>query len=281
MNIELWPIGRPIPYARNARKLSARALDVITASLKEFGFQQPIVVDTEDVIVVGHTRLLGAKKLGLTEVPVHVAANLTPGQCAAYRIMDNRSSQETTWDFDLLCPELLDLKALDFDLGLTGFDTSEIDGLLIKAGLTDGLTDPDATPEAPAVPVTVPGDLWLLGRHRVLCGDCKDFGAVERLLDGQKANVAITSPPYASQRKYDESSGFKPIAPAEYGEWFRDVAANILAVLADDGCYGTEISPGYVDVIVTRWQKFTGKLATLEGDGRTFDELKAERALIA
>src|SRR5450631_138649 len=196
MTIELWPIGRPIPYARNARKLSARALDVITSSLKEYGFQQPIVVDSQDVIVVGHTRLLGAKKLGMTEVPVHVASNLTPGQCAAYRIMDNRSAQETSWDFGLLGPELLDLKALDIDLGLTGFDTSEIDGLLIKAGLSDGLTDADATPEPPAVPVSVLGDLWLLGGHRLLCGDSTSVDAAQRLCGEERAALVFTDPPY-------------------------------------------------------------------------------------
>jgi DNA modification methylase len=243
LTVEWWPIDRPIPYARNARKLSARALDVIKASLQEFGWQQPIVCDSADVIVAGHTRLLGAKALGMTQVPVHVATDLTPGQVKAYRIMDNRSAQETTWDFDLLGPELFDLKAMDFDLGLTGFEAGELDGMLIKAGLTDGLTDEDATPEVPVVPVTVLGDLWLLGEHRVLCGDCREFGSIERLFAVKKANLVFTSPPYAKQREYDASSGFRPIQPGEYVEWYRDVAVNIASVLAADGSYFLNIKP--------------------------------------
>jgi DNA modification methylase len=194
--VEMWPISRPIPYAKNARKLSGRALDVIVASLQEFGFQQPIVVDAKDVIVAGHTRLMGAKKLEMTQVPVHVAANLTPAQCAAYRLMDNRSSQETSWDFELLGAELLDLKAVDFDLALTGFDTEEIGGLLIKAGLSEGLTDEDAVPEPPEDPVTVPGDLWLLGGHRVLCGDSTSVDATQRLCGADGADMVFTDPPY-------------------------------------------------------------------------------------
>jgi ParB-like chromosome segregation protein Spo0J len=131
MQIELWPIDKPIPYARNARKLSAQAIDKVAASLQEFGWRQPIVVDKAGVIICGHTRLLAARKLGLTEVPVHVAANLTPAQVRAYRLMDNRSHQESDWDLELLGPEMLDLRGLDFDLALTGFDTREIDELLL------------------------------------------------------------------------------------------------------------------------------------------------------
>lgn len=130
MNIQLWPIGRPIPYARNARKITPAAINKVAASLKEFGWQQPIVVDSKDVIVVGHTRLQAAQKLGMTEVPVHVAGDLTPGQIKAYRIMDNRSGEESSWDFDLLPTEFLELKELDFDLKLTGFGKGELSKLL-------------------------------------------------------------------------------------------------------------------------------------------------------
>jgi ParB-like chromosome segregation protein Spo0J len=131
MNIELWPIGRPVPYARNARKITPAAINKVAASLKEFGWQQPIVVDSKDVIVVGHTRLKAAQKLGMTEVPVHVAGDLTPGQIKAYRIMDNRSGEEAAWDFELLAPELLDLQVLDLDLmALTGFDKGELAKLI-------------------------------------------------------------------------------------------------------------------------------------------------------
>jgi ParB-like chromosome segregation protein Spo0J len=126
-----WPIDRPIPYARNSRKIPQRAIDKVAASIKEFGFRQAIVVDKDGVIICGHTLWLAAKKLGLREVPVHVAENLTPAQVKAYRLMDNRSHQETDWDLELLGPELEDLKGLDFDLALTGFEQREIDALLL------------------------------------------------------------------------------------------------------------------------------------------------------
>ena len=134
MQIEMWPIDRPVPYARNARKLSASAVDKVAASLKEFGWQQPIVVDAQDVIVVGHTRLMAAKKLGMAEVPVHVAADLTPGQVKAYRLMDNRVHEETSFDFELLGLELFESKALGMDLKLTGFDSDELGTMFAAEG---------------------------------------------------------------------------------------------------------------------------------------------------
>src|SRR5215472_17057672 len=124
------PIGEVTPYARNSRKIPERAIDKVAASIKEFGFRVPIVVDKDSVIICGHTGLLAAKKLGLLEVPVHVADNLTPAQVKAYRLMDNRSHEETEWDLELLGPELEELRGLDFDLELTGFDQSEIDDFL-------------------------------------------------------------------------------------------------------------------------------------------------------
>lgn len=130
MHIEIWPIDRPVPYARNARRISRKAIDKVAASIKEFGWRQPIVVDRDGVIVIGHTRQLAGKQLGLAEAPVHVADNLTPAQIKALRLMDNRSHEEAEWDKELLAPELLDLQGFEFDLALTGFDLSEIDGLL-------------------------------------------------------------------------------------------------------------------------------------------------------
>lgn len=201
MQVVLWPIDKPILYARNARKIPQQAIDKVAASLKEFGWRQPIVVDKDGVIVVGHTRLLAARKLGYTEVPVHVAENLTPAQIKAYRLMDNRSHQETDWDFELLAVELGELKGLDIDLDLTGFDEREIDDLL---------RDPDAdeqaniVPPLPEVATTTPGDLWLLGSHRVLCGDSTSAEAVSRLLAGQKQPfLMVTDPPYGVE--YDPS----------------------------------------------------------------------------
>src|SRR5258707_401697 len=147
LRITIWPIDKPTPYVRNARKVPPKAIAKVAASLKEFGFRQPIVVDTAGVIIAGHTRLLAAKQLGLREVPVHVAENLSPAQVKAYRLMDNRSHEETSWDEDLLGLELLDLKGMGVDLDLTGFDSDEIDEYLQRG--SGGRCDEDAVPEIP------------------------------------------------------------------------------------------------------------------------------------
>src|ERR1700680_2054004 len=130
MEIQIWSLDRIKPYPRNARKIPQKAIDKVALSLERFGWQQPIVVDRKGVIVAGHTRWLAAKKLGWTEAPVHVASKLTPAQIRAYRLMDNRSHQESDWDLDLLGLELAELKELDLDLSLTGFDSRELDALL-------------------------------------------------------------------------------------------------------------------------------------------------------
>lgn len=193
--IEHWPIDRPIPYARNARKISDKAVDKIAASIKEFGWQQPIVVDRDGVIIAGHTRLQAARKLQLAAVPVHVAKDLTDGQVKAYRLMDNRSHQETEWDFDLLGPEIADLQAMSVDLALSGFDLAEINKLLEQESAA-GLTDEDNAPEIQEQAITVPGDIWLLGNHRLMCGDSVVLTDVERLMAGAKADLVFTDPPY-------------------------------------------------------------------------------------
>ena len=131
MKIELWPIDKLIPYARNARTINAAAVDKVAASIQEFGWQQPVVVDSDGVIIAGHARLLAARKLELIEVPVHVADNLTPAQVKAYRLMDNRSHQETSWDGSLLAGCLAELQAADIDLALTGFNSDEITAFLM------------------------------------------------------------------------------------------------------------------------------------------------------
>jgi ParB-like chromosome segregation protein Spo0J len=137
MKIELWAIDKLIPYARNARKIPQSAIDKVAASIREFGWQQPIVVDSERVVVAGHVRLLGAKQLGEKKVPVHVATGLTPGQIKAFRLMDNRSHEETGWDMELLGPEIAELQALNIDVALTGLDAEEISKFL-DSGTSDG-----------------------------------------------------------------------------------------------------------------------------------------------
>lgn len=192
LSIEWWPISRPKPYPANARKLSARAIETLAKSLKEFGWRQPIVVDVKDVIVAGHTRLMAAQASGMTQVPVHVARELTAAQIRAYRIMDNRSADETEWDMPTLETELAELAALEVDLSTTGFEAEELAEILKD----DPLTDEDDTPPAPSAPVAHTGDLWRCGEHLVLCGDSTATEAVSRVCGAQKADMIFTDPPY-------------------------------------------------------------------------------------
>lgn len=236
--IEVWPVERLVPYARNARTHSDEQIAQIAASIVEFGFTNPILVDSNAGIVAGHGRLLAAKKLGLEEVPVIVLDHLTETQRRAYVLADNRLALNAGWNDELLAEELAAIDAEGFDLGVLGFTDDELEGLLAEEAPAG--TEPAAEEEiaeAPADAVTQSGDLWFIGPHRLICGDCRDRGVVERLFETARANVVITSPPYASQRAYDPSSGFRPVPPDQYIEWFRDVAANIAAVLADDASY--------------------------------------------
>jgi DNA modification methylase len=423
-----WPIDRPIPYARNSRKIPERAIDKVAASIKEFGWRQAIVVDRDGVIICGHTRLLAAKKLGLKEVPVHVAANLTPAQVKAYRLMDNRSHDETSFDLELLGPELEELRGLDFDLELTGFDSREIDDFLSDPGDDDRA---NAVPPVPDEPAARGGDVWLLGKHRLICGDCTKAEVVAQLLHSVKPLLMVTDPPYgieldsewrdraglngcgpaepsymkhrteghtntsiSSDTRADWSEAFALVPSLQAGyvwhaskftrevlngllrigfehhqqiiwdkgrtvltrtlywfqhepcwfvrkknaPWFGRPGDNstiwscpspkfvmggskeekfdhptqkpielmrrpilnhtkrgavvydpflgsgttlIAAELTERVCYGVELDPKYVDVIVQRWQGFTGLQATLEADGRAFEQVKADRTGVA
>jgi len=428
VKIEIRPFHEIFPYEKNARKIPQRAIDKVAASLLEFGWQQPIVVDKHGVIVVGHVRRLAALQLGWTEAPIHAADKLTPAQIRAYRLMDNRSHEEATWDLDLLSPELADLRALDFDLNLTGFNVHELDTFL-----RDPMDDERAS-EAPPLPETAttrPGDLWLCGRHRVLCGDATCAEAVARLLGDRKPALMVTDPPYGisldsewrdraglnscgpaepsylkkrtaghtettisgdTRADWSEAFALVPILEAAYvwhasiytrevldgllrigflypqqiiwnkgrtvltrthywyqhepcwyvrkknAPWFGKAGENATiwdspspkfimggsdeakfdhptqkpvelmrrpilnhtkwsepvydpflgsgttlaaAELTERVCYGLELDPKYVDVIVGRWQALTGKLATLDGDGRIFAEIKTERIGVA
>ena len=189
MEIELWSIDRPVPYAKDPRKIPQSAIDKVAASIKEFGWRQSIVVDAEGVIVVGHTRLLAARKLGLLEVPVHVAADLTESQCRAYRIADNRAGEEARWDDELLKLELGDLGEL---AGLTAFDPKEIKRL----GLAEDAVQ-DAIPAPPAGPVARLGQIWQLGKHRLMCGDSTGPECVSKLMGTERGVLFSTDPPYA------------------------------------------------------------------------------------
>ena len=194
MDIQTVGIDQVIPYAKNPRKNDA-AVDKVAGSLKEFGWRQPIVVDAEMVVIAGHTRLAAARKLGLDQVPIHIATDLTANQIKAYRIADNRVSQEAKWDDDLLALELADLDLENYDLSKTGFNDDELAALMAEA-ITEGLVDEDQVPPEPETPVTVLGDIWQLGRHRVMCGDSTSIDAVDQLMESRPADMVFTDPPY-------------------------------------------------------------------------------------
>jgi DNA modification methylase len=237
--IEIWPVDRLVPYQRNARTHSDEQVSQIAASIAEFGFTSPILVDSADGIIAGHGRLMAARKLGLAEVPVIVLDHLTETQRRAYILADNKLAELAGWNEDLLAEELSALEAEGFELALIGFSDRDLAALLAEAEpeVAEGETAPDVVGEAPAVAVTQAGDLWMIGPHRLLCGDCRKREDVVRLLDGRKANLVVTSPPYATQREYDPSSGFQPVPPDEYIGWYQAVADNIAAVLTADGSY--------------------------------------------
>lgn len=196
MKVQMLAVEKVTPYRRNPRR-NEGAVEKVAASIKEFGFKVPLVLDKDHVIVAGHTRLLAALRLGLKEVPVLVASDLSPAQVKAYRLADNRVHEEAEWDPELLALELGDLTALGFDLKETGFDAEELSSLLSKdtGGLLAG-ADEDAVPPSPEKPATVPGQLIQLGNHRLICGDSTDPFVIEKLFAGKRADAVFTDPPY-------------------------------------------------------------------------------------
>ncbi len=404
--VESWPTERLIPYVRNPRR-NDEAVDRMCAAIREFGFRIPVVARSDGTVVDGHLRLKAAQRLGLAEVPVALADDLTEAQIKAFRLLANRSAAWAEWDDELLVLELKDLDDLGYDLDLTGFDAGELKRLL-EDGPAAGLTEEDAVPEPPADPVIRPGDLWLLGPHRLLCGSSTVATDVERLLAGTVPHLMVTDPPYGVE--YDPtwrnaagvsaSKRTGKVANDDRADWREawalfpgdvayvwhaaihattvaesliacgfDIRAQIvwsksrfalgrgdyhwqhepcwygvkkggkshwqgardqstlwsIAPAGDEDaatphgtqkpvevmrrpiinnsatgdlvyepfcgsgttlvaaetvgrvCLAMELDPAYCDVIVRRWQQFTGKAALLDGDGRSFDELVAGR----
>ena len=191
--IEQCPVASLIPYARNARTHSPQQVSLIAGSIREFGWTNPILVDRDNGIIAGHGRLMAAQNLGLKTVPVIELAHLTEAQKRAYVLADNKLAEQAGWDKELLALELGDLSELGVDLTTLGFEAGELDDLFRS-------NEPDPreedTPELPAEPVSRPGDLWVLGKHRVICGDATDRQTVERLLDGVRRSLMVTDPPY-------------------------------------------------------------------------------------
>jgi len=196
MKIKNTDINDIKAYDKNPRN-NANSIDKVADSIAEFGFRQPIVVDEDMVVLAGHTRLLASKQLGLKKVPVHIAEGLTNAQKKAYRIMDNKSSEDSEWDKDLLNLEIKDLIEDNYDLNMTGFTPEQIDALsVLTESILEGETDEDSIPEPPKEPKSKLGDIYELGHHRLMCGDSISIDDVDKLMDGKKADMVFTDPPY-------------------------------------------------------------------------------------
>jgi len=403
--VERRSVSALVPYARNARTHSDEQVAQIAASIREWGWTNPILVDEDGGLIAGHGRLLAARKLGLSQIPTMVAKGWSQAQRRAYVIADNKLALNAGWDLEMLTVELGDLQGFDFDLMLTGFSDDELSKLLAEK--TEGNTDPDEIPEAPIDPIAKPGDVWLLGKHRLVCGDSTDADTVAKALNGVSPHLMVTDPPYGVE--YDpawrEKAGVAASGTAkgkvlndDKADWreawalfpgdvayvwhaglYAGVVGDSLAacdlmlrsqIIWDKGqlvlsrgdyhwehepCWyavkkgakghwagdrkqttvwhiakpkknetghgtqkpvecmkrpiennsspgqavyepfsgsGTtiiagemtgravhaiELNPAYIDVTVKRWQDFTGKAATLEGDGRTFEEIAGGR----
>lgn len=193
--IEYESVEALIPYVANSRTHSDAQVAQIAASIKEFGWTNPILIDGENTIIAGHGRLLAARKLGMEKVPIICLDHLTKAQQKALVIADNQLALNAGWNMDMLKAEIEDLKLEDFDIDLLGFDDKFLDGLL-EPEPTEGLTDEDAVPEVPEQPKTVLGDVWVLGSHRLMCGDSTSIDAVEKLMNGNAVDLVFTDPPY-------------------------------------------------------------------------------------
>ena len=369
-----------IPYVNNSRTHSDSQIDQIAASIREFGWTNPILVDAQNSIIAGHGRLAAARKLGLTQVPVIVLDHLTKAQKKALIIADNKIAENAGWDNQMLRLELDDLQDLEFDLKLTGFSSDELDALLnITVGM-EGLTDEDAVPDVPLQPVSVLGDVWVLGKHRLMCGDSTSASDVERLMAGERPDCIHTDPPYgmnavsnssvlkknygvdilgddtpdvakdafrliygmfpdakqiwwganyycsvlpdsecwlvwdknngqsdqtdcelawanfrsvvrqftmASEKKNRVHPTQKPVALMEWilkrfnltvktvADFFGGSGSTLIAAEKHGAkAFVMEFDPRFVDVIIERWQEFTGKQAILESTGKTYAETK-------
>lgn len=193
--IEWISVETLIPYAKNARTHSDEQVAQIAGSIKEFGFNNPVLVDKDNSVIAGHGRLMAARKLGIDKVPVVQLDHMTEAQRKAYVLADNRIALNSGWDAGMLSLELKDIEA-DIDLSLLGFDADELDALLNPVEETEGLTDEDAVPDVPEEPKTKLGDIYILGNHRLMCGDSTSIDAVDKLMDGQIVDLIFTDPPY-------------------------------------------------------------------------------------
>ncbi|MBS1877858.1 MAG: site-specific DNA-methyltransferase [Acidobacteria bacterium] len=241
LQVVTWPVDRLIPFARNARTHSDEQVAQIAASIAEFGWTNPILAGADGIVIAGHARLLAARKLRMTEVPVIVLDHLTETQRRALVLADNKLAENAGWDADMLRVELEALQEDGFDLDVVGFSDEELEDLLAEpeSEPAPGLTDEDAVPETPETAVTAPGDLWILGEHRLLCGDATEMAAVEKVMAGGLADMVFCDPPYgvnygASMKDRLRGKTHRKIANDNLGEDFGpflyDACANMLAV---------------------------------------------------
>ena len=234
LKVVRWALDKLLPYACNARTHTAEQIAQVAASIVEFGWTNPILVGADGIIIAGHARLLAARKLGMTEVPVIVLDHLTPAQRRALVIADNRLALSAGWDEEMLRVELQSLEEEGFDLDLVGFTDEELEELLRDPEETrEGLTDEDAVPEEPERAVTEPGDVWILGEHRLLCGDATERAAYETVLAGGLADMVFTDPPYNVDYEGKTANRLKIGNDALGGKFYdflRESCANVLAV---------------------------------------------------
>ena len=240
LQVVKWPVEKLIPYARNARTHSDEQVTQIAASIAEFGWTNPVLIGADGIVIAGHARLLAARKLGMTEVPVIVLDHLTETQRRALVIADNQLAMRgAAWDEEMLRVELESLQEEGFDLDLVGFTDEELEELLQDPEQTSaGNTDEDAVPEEPETAVTIPGDVWILGDHRLLCGDATQYGGFEKVLAGGLADMVLTDPPYnvnyGATMKDKLRRKNRHIKNDNLGDGFeqflREACANILAV---------------------------------------------------
>lgn len=255
------------PWAKNPRK-NDPAVDAVADSIRRFGFASPILARVEDGrVIAGHTRLKAAIKLGMEAVPVRYL-DLDDDAANALALADNKLGELAEWDDAALAEILRDLEQKSEPIDNLGWTTDELNALLDPPKKSD--VEEDEVPDPPVEPITKPGDLWLLGNHRLLCGDSTRSEDVARLMNKSRINLAFTSPPYASQREYDESSGFKPIHPDDFVKWWGSIQAPVKEYIASDGSFFVNIKPAaeglerllYVfDLVITMQRSWGWKFA--------------------
>ena len=256
MNLEVAYVATTdlIPYANNPRTHSDQQVAQVAASIQEFGFNNPILIDEHNSIIAGHGRLAAAQKLNMNTVPTILLEGLSEAQRKAYVIADNKLTENGGWDYDLLAVEIERLKELDIDIDLTGFDPAELDTIL-EPEVIEGLTDEDEVPDVPDNPITKRGDVWVLGNHRLMCGDSTSIDDVDKLMAGQKADMVFTDPPYGVSYQSNMRTKSDKFAVIKNDDVFLDIAPII------DAC-----STGWV-FVWTSWKVLTKWVEMFDGFG--------------